>query len=178
MSEPWTDAQTADALYDSRPDTYEHIGKVQDLLGQVIENLLARMVEHDKSKLLDPEVKTFDKYTPMLKDLVYGSDEYKACLKAMAPALEHHYAENPHHPEHFEDGIRGMSLLDLIEMLVDWYAASQRMRPSAPSTRGDVPDYDSDFARSVTLNKGRFGYGDELEAVLLNTARELGMIET
>ena len=29
--------------YDSRADTYEHIGKVQDLLGQVIEDLLERM---------------------------------------------------------------------------------------------------------------------------------------
>ena len=161
--------------YDSRPDTYEHIGKVQDLLGQVIENLLERMADHDKSKLAPPELEAFDEYTPKLKDMTYGSDEYKACLKAMAPALEHHYLMNSHHPEHFVNGIRDMSLLDLIEMLVDWYAASQRMRPSAPSTRGDVPDYNSDFERSILLNQERFGYGDELAAILGNTARELGM---
>ena len=32
--------------------------------------------------------------------LTYGSDEYKACLTEMKPALDHHYAANRHHPEH------------------------------------------------------------------------------
>jgi Family of unknown function (DUF5662) len=150
--------------YDSRVDTFEHIQNVQRWLWLVIENIGNRSLAHDASKLIPPELEAFDEYTPKLKDLVYGSEGYKASLAAMAPALEHHYAENPHHPEHFENGIRDMSLIDLIEMLVDWYAASQRTR-------------DSDFERSIALNQERFRYGDELASILRNTARELGMVQ-
>lgn len=60
------------------------------------------------------------------------------------------------------NGIGGMSLLDLIEMLVDWKAASERHA-------------DGDFLASIEYNQGRFGYTDEMKAILLNTARELGL---
>lgn len=43
-----------------------------------------------------------------------GCDEYRACLREMKPALEHHYASNSHHPEHYSNGIQGMSLFDLL----------------------------------------------------------------
>jgi hypothetical protein len=152
--------------YDSRPETYEHIEKVRGYLLGAATNLLRRAHEHDLSKLREPELATFDEFTPKLKDLVYGSDEYRECLRQMKPALEHHYAHNPHHPEYHEAGIRGMSLLDLIEMLCDWYAASQRTRQ----------EEGADFGRSIALNADRFGYDRELGAILANTARELGMI--
>jgi hypothetical protein len=96
----------------------------------------------------------------------------------MGAALEHHYAHNSHHPEHHEGGIGGMSLLDLLEMLIDWKAASERhgKRPPAPAAPGRpaAPEYDSDLIRSIALNQERFGYGDELRAILQNTAVELG----
>ena len=66
-------------------------------------------------------------------------------------------------PEHYVDGIRGMSLLDLVEMLCDWKAATER------TANGDL-------AKSIEFNKGRFGYSDELAAILTNTAREMAMI--
>lgn len=81
----------------------------------------------------------------------------------MKPALDHHYAHNRHHPEHFPDGIRGMSLLDLVEMLADWKAATERHA-------------DGDLARSIEINQARFGYGDELKVVLRNTAKDMGWI--
>ena len=34
--------------------------------------------------------------------------------------------QNRHHPEYYEDGIAGMTLVDLEEMLSDWEAASHR----------------------------------------------------
>jgi hypothetical protein len=41
--------------------------------------------------------------------------------------LKHHYAYNRHHQEFFgEDGVDGMTLVDLIEMLPDWKAATER----------------------------------------------------
>jgi len=44
----------------------------------------------------------------------------------MKPAIEHHYKNNRHHPEHFNNGIDEMNLVDLIELLCDWKAASER----------------------------------------------------
>jgi hypothetical protein len=81
----------------------------------------------------------------------------------MKPALDHHYAQNRHHPEHHASGIAGMTLLDLIEMLCDWKAATERHE-------------DGDMARSIQQNQERFGYSDELRLVLENTARELGLL--
>lgn len=164
--------------YDSRPDTWEHIDKVRGYLEAAVRNLLARSDRHDKSKLVEPELAAFDIATPKLAALEYGSDEYKQSLADLAEALEHHYAVNSHHPEHYDNGIAGMSLLDLVEMLVDWKAASERHRKPMPAAPGrpEAPQYDNDFRRSIALNQERFGYGDELRSILENTARELGFI--
>lgn len=141
---------------DSRPETYQHIQLVQRLLSVVIRDLMQRQERHDQSKLASPEVETFDEFTPKLKASTYGSDEYKSFLAAMEPALDHHYAANSHHPEHFPDGIKGMSLLDVLEMLVDWKAATTR-------------HHDGDIRKSIEINQKRFGYSDELKQLLLNT---------
>jgi len=93
---------------------------VQDNLLEFILFLGARARSHDASKLEAPEKEMYDEFTPRLRALTYGSDEYKECLKEMGAALKHHYENNSHHPEHFPDGINDMSLLDLIEMLADW----------------------------------------------------------
>lgn len=164
--------------YDSRPDTYAHIAKVRHYLTAVVANLLYRAQHHDESKLVEPELSAFDIATPKLAGLTYGTPEYKQSLADLGAALEHHYSANSHHPEHYENGIRGMSLLDLIEMLVDWKAASERMRKPMPAAPGrpEAPQYDSDFIRSIRLNQERFGYSDELAEILINTARELGLV--
>lgn len=148
--------------YDSRPDTWEHIDKVRGYVASAIWNLQLRSDVHDKSKLVDPELEAFDRMTPILAGLVYGTDEYKASLAELGPALSHHYDANSHHPEHYEDGIRGMSLLDLVEMLCDWKAATERTK-------------DGDLTKSIAFNQERFGYSDELAWILTNTARELGL---
>lgn len=169
----------SDTPYDSRPETLAHIGKVAENLRQVRENLLRRAEEHDQSKLVSPEVEAFNVATPKLQHLEYGSAEYKQSLKDLGPALEHHFAHNSHHPEAHQDGIRGMSLLDVIEMLCDWKAASERTRKPTPAAPGRpaAPAYDSDFGRSLVLNQKRFGFTDELLSILENTSRELGYIE-
>ena len=122
--------------------------------------LACHAFEHDKSKLEEPEASTFAIYTEKLKGTTYGSDEYKRFLAEMKPALDHHYANNQHHPEYYADGIHGMSLLDLIEMIVDWKAASERHD-------------DGDIRRSVEVNQERFGYDDGLRRILENTVDEL-----
>jgi Family of unknown function (DUF5662) len=147
--------------YDSRNDTLAHIGQVQALLSDVITDLRARARAHDQSKLAEPEKSVFDVFTPKLRDSTYGSDEYKQFLAGMGEGLRHHYAVNDHHPEHHPSGIRSMDLIQLTEMLADWKAATLRHA-------------DGDLRRSISQNAERFGYGEELEHILLNTAERLG----
>jgi hypothetical protein len=64
-----------------------------------------------------------------------------------------------------------MSLMALIEMLCDWRAASERTKQ-----RTDDPEKVKTFASGLEFNQRRFGYSDELAAILMNTARELGML--
>lgn len=149
--------------YDSRPETLEHIDQVRGFLSQVIGKLTARSDDHDKSKLVEPEVEVFDQFTPRLAESTYGSDEYKGFLKEMAPALDHHYAVNDHHPEHFPNGIMDMDLLQVVEMLCDWKAATMRHA-------------DGDLFNSIQYNAARFGYGDEIRHLLLRTAGNLGWL--
>src|SRR5215204_3272574 len=103
--------------YDSTPDTLKHSLRVGELMGQPIRELVDRSVRHDRSKIKEPELSVFNEYTPKLRDSTYGSDEYKGFLASMGEGLKHHYANNRHHPEHFDNGINGMTLIDLIEML-------------------------------------------------------------
>jgi hypothetical protein len=152
----------ADA-YDSRPDTYAHIAEVRKRLLKVARQIITRADKHDESKLVEPELSVFNEYTPKLRDSTYGSDEYKAFLKGMGEGLAHHYAANDHHPEHFDNGITGMDLIQLIEMLADWKAATLRHA-------------DGDLQRSIEQNAERFGYGEEIKGLLLNTAFSMGWL--
>ncbi|MBI5954360.1 MAG: hypothetical protein HY865_22110 [Chloroflexi bacterium] len=120
-----------------------------------------RITHHDASKLQEPEKSMYDKFTPMLRSLTYGSDEYKATLKEMGAALDHHYRVNSHHPEHYPNGINGMSLIDLIEMLADWKAASLRHA-------------DGNILKSLEVNRVRFGMSDQLFEIFKNTVIEMG----
>lgn len=88
--------------YDSANDTIQHIKRVKELLFSAADELSDRGVAHDQSKLKAPEKELFDKFTPKLKGSTYGSEEYKENLKGLRVALDHHYSENSHHPEHYE----------------------------------------------------------------------------
>ncbi len=148
-------------MEDSRPATEDHRRSVAEKLEHVRHDLDQRAYYHDKSKMRLPEVEVFDEFTPKLRDCTYGSEEYKGFLAAMKPALDHHYKANRHHPEHFVHGVDDMTLMDLIEMLADWKAASER-------------HVDGDIQRSIDLNVERFGLSEQLAEILRNTVREWG----
>ncbi len=150
--------------YDSRPATREHIGQVRNLLAVCVHDLQVRALTHDDSKLESPEVEVFDVVTPKLASLTYGSDDYKASLREMGPALTHHYDANDHHPEHFVGGVAEMNLLQVLEMCCDWIAASRRM------AGGDV-------LKSLALNQKRFGYDDEVAGLIERTVRAILALE-
>lgn len=144
--------------YDSAPDTYKHIQQVQYFLNRIIQALMNRGEVHDQSKLGPDEKPHFDRETPLLKELVYGSPEYKESLGRLGEALRHHYKNNKHHPEHHENGVAGMNLIDLVEMFADWCAASQR-------TAGGKLDLETSF--------NRFHFDPQLAQIFRNTAEYL-----
>ena len=147
--------------YDSEPDTLKHIKRVSGLLIDAAIELLKRAKVHDDSKLKSHEKEKFDELTPMLASSTYGTDEYKELLAQLGPALDHHYANNSHHPEHYAEGINDMDLFDVIEMFFDWKAASERHN-------------DGNIYKSIAHNKDRFSMSDQLEKLFINTAKKLG----
>lgn len=162
-----------------RAETYKHIRRVAELTLGMAKMLIDRAVLHDDSKLLPPEAPLFEASTEKLSSLTYGTDEYRAALREIKPAIEHHYAANRHHPEFHgshvctqcaaddraqpctcggprRPDLSGMNLIDLLEMLCDWKAAGERHD-------------DGDIVASVHKNQSRFGYSDELKQIMLNT---------
>lgn len=139
--------------YSSIPETKEHIGVVTQKLTNLALMLIDRAQKHDLSKLTEPELSVFDEFTPKLKKLTYGSPEYKESLKEMGDALKHYYQENRHHPEHFDNGINDMNLIDKIEMMADWKAAVERHD-------------DGDIEKSMEINRKRFEISDFNMAIL------------
>lgn len=152
------------AVTDSRPATLLHSLRVGDLMVDMLQEGMRRAVRHDLSKTQPPEVDLFDRMTPRLATMTYGSPEYMASLAELKPALDHHYAVNAHHPEHRPNGVNGMTLVDLLEMIADWKAATERMGGTG------------DLRKSVAFNKDRFGITDQLAEILLNTAEHFGWI--
>jgi hypothetical protein len=152
------------APIDSRPDTLIHSLRVGHFMVTMIQEGMRRAIEHDLSKTLPPEVEHFDRMTPRLAGMAYGSDEYMASLAELRPALVHHYNHNRHHPEHHADGVDGMTLIDLIEMLADWRASTERMGGTG------------DLRRSIEHNTDRFKLSPQLVNILISTAEHFGMI--
>ncbi len=131
--------------------TMLHIQKVVQYINSFITGLISRSEKHDQSKLEPPEAELFAKYTPRLSSLEYGSEEYQESLEALKPALEHHYANNRHHPEHFKNGLEDMNLLDIVEMFCDWKASSERQHGG--NLRKSIEDAGKRFGMSPQLVK-------------------------
>ena len=102
-----------------------------------------------------PPRSTLFPYTTLFRS---GSIEYKESLEKLGPILEHHYANNRHHPEHFKNGIADMDFVDLIEMFCDWKAAS--MRHNSGNIR-----------KSIELNKKRFKINKQLVKIFENSIK-------
>ena len=134
----------------------KHAQEVMKRITRIAGELAVRGVNHDRSKFSPEEYQPFVDQTIKLKDLVYGSDEYRAELEKIRPAIDHHYACNRHHPKHFTNGIREMNLVDICEMFCDWHASILRQK-------------DGDVRKSIEIDQKRFNFSDDLKQIFLNT---------
>ncbi len=146
--------------YDSLADTLLHIKRINSLLLQACSELMKRAQHHDDSKLKNPEKPFFDSETPKLAGLTYGTPGYEESKRILKPALDHHYAHNSHHPEHYKEGINDFDMFDLLEMFFDWKASSER-------------HHDGNILKSIEKNADRFSISPQLVRILNNTAKKI-----
>lgn len=146
------------SIAECRVETQKHIERVRYYIRFITDRLTTRGVKHDAIKLESPEIEVFAEHTKYLANMKYDSPEYKEHLAAMKLALDHHYANSRHHPEHFTNGINDMNLIDIVEMLCDWKASSERQK-------------DGNLLKSIEQNAARFGYDDQLKQIFINTAK-------
>lgn len=120
---------------------------------------------HDDSKYEDTE---FLPYADMIDEFEkhpYGTKERDALYESIKPAVEHHHKHNRHHPEYHAEGIDGMNLVDLLEMLADWKSATQ----NHPETPGDLK-------KSIELASKKYKISPQLTKILYNTAIDFKML--
>lgn len=141
-------------------EVIKHIHRVRFFLAHMIEELDKRARIHDLSKLESPEKEIFGEHTPELAKVAYDTPEYHALLAKVKPAIDHHYAKNRHHPEHWAHGIDDMTLIDLVEMLCDWRAATERNK-------------DGNIHTSIDKNTKRYNMSPQLASIMHNTVREV-----
>ena len=174
-------------MEDQRPKTLEHISEVRNQLNLVINELHDRARDHDASKLEEPEKSIFDEYTPKLKNTTYGSAEYKQYLKEMKKALDHHYAYNRHHPEHFATLKKDTNIfsklwtkfLTKINNLIEPYLSNRSsvsymnlidvIEMFCDWKAATLRHADGDILNSIKINKKRFGMSEQLCQILINT---------
>ena len=150
-------------MADSGPITIAHIARVSELLAGFCDELRRRGDVHDASKFDPVEKGPLDELQETIEregHIPYGTEEYRRRIEPLGPMLEHHYAANSHHPEHYgAKGIAGMDLFDLVEMFVDWKAASER---------GEESTINLSYAIE------RYAIEPQLASILRNTADRLG----
>lgn len=141
-------------------ETCKHIREVGRLLHICIIDLLERTHHHDQSKLAHPEVGPLA-VAPKLAGMTYQGAAYRqSCEGELKTALEHHYANNRHHPQHFKRGVDDMNLLDLLEMICDWKASSGRQ-------------HDGNLRKSIDSNIKRYEISQQLAEIMTRTAELL-----
>ncbi len=140
-------------------DLVDHKRRVAGYMQVVANELFRRASVHDNSKFSEEEYGAYEEAFPDLQKYAYGSPEFKAALDTIKPAIAHHYAVNDHHPEYFEQGIAQMNLIQLIEMICDWLAASERSQ--------------KDIRVGLEINKKRFAIDNQLHSIIKRTVDSL-----
>jgi hypothetical protein len=138
----------------------DHREKVAANMSVVAELIQRRGDVHDITKLMSPEVelaRAADKCLGPRK----GLENRRGKCSHVDAFIAAHYCNplNSHHPEHFENGVEDMNMIDMLEMLCDWRACCS----------GNFSD---------TLDRGfaRFKVSGPLRSLMRKTCKELGWL--
>jgi hypothetical protein len=140
----------------------KHKESIAIWLAKFCAELAYRNATHDNSKYSEEEfgiqaacVDDFEKYE-------FNSPEELKLREKLLPGTTIHRKRNRHHPEHFENGIDGMNLIDLLEMIGDWKSASERVK-------GDS------LRKSVPILKEKYNISPQLLKIIENTLKDFNM---
>lgn len=147
-----------------RNNTFRYIGarhlvSTKVAMQCIVCDLFGRAVIHDNSKFSPEEYEIYEQTFPELNKYGFGTEQFKAAVEKLGPALQHHLVVNRHHPEYHKNGINDMNLLDIVEMTCDWLAASSRSKTG--------------IDKGLEVNKERFKIGDQLFVIIKNTVEYL-----
>ena len=140
--------------------TMRHIRTIQGYMTLIGTEWVERTRRHDESKLDDIELYGYVGIAEATKGLTAGSQEYLDALEPYKTVIRRHYILNDHHPEHFANRVNGMNLIQVLEMVCDWIAAStdREMHPM----------------QSIDAQCTRFNIDAQLKKIIINTMEHLG----
>lgn len=134
-----------------------HINRVRKWIGKFSSILFIRGINHDKSKLCEPELSLWKKMDEEPR-YPYGTPKYKEKLNRYKEVFQHHYMHNKHHPEHWSGYYCDMDLMDVIEMLCDWLGYKE-----------DITLKEAEIL--VDQQCERYGFNDTFRHLLYNTLK-------
>ena len=114
----------------------EHKDGIKKYLSFIVNLLASRALTHDNSKNSDEEYLNYIKPT-------------------LDKGLKHHYNVNRHHPEYFDNGIDDMTLIDILEMIVDWKIS--------------IEQNSKDLYKEIDYNFMKYNVSEQLQKIILNT---------
>lgn len=139
-----------------------HKNEINILTHHFITLLLTQINTHDDSKLEEPEISLFSKNIEDFSNTnEYLSQDYNKLLQDINDAKEQHYVNNRHHPEHFENGVDNMTLIDVIDMLLDWLCSNVIYKNNI-----------EEIEKMIRKQQKRFNLSDQLTKILINTSNE------
>jgi hypothetical protein len=142
---------------------YHHKFVVLQQMNIIIQELIKRAQDHDNSKFSEEEFPFLVKAMDDLHKVQFGTPEYAEVREKWSGLFNSHYKKNSHHPEFYPNGIEDMNLLDLVELLCDWKAASMRKENGGT------------ISNSIRVGTERYGLSSQLVKILENTARACKM---
>lgn len=120
--------------------------------------LIIRGLKHDNSKFSKEEFEYVYLLSKNDKTIKFGTQEYYDLVDSIGPAKRAHFIRNRHHVE-FHNSIKDMNLIDLIECLADWLAATKRKS--------------GDIYNSIDINKEKYKIGEKTKNRLISTIKEI-----
>lgn len=126
-------------ITDYMTETNMHKRDVFNNIKAIAERAMEVAQFHDESKYSGEELPLLATKTPEDHD----------------KAMEHHYKVNRHHPEHFQNGINGMCVVDLMEMYSDWLS--------------DAEEEGADFLQVLEEKQRKYQFSNDLKNIFHNT---------
>lgn len=143
---------------------HEHRDRVGRYLNQFAAQIMFRGDIHDNSKFGPNEFPIYASAIDEFEKHKFGSEGYLKAKESIAPAVKHHFQHNRHHPEHHKNGIDDMDLVDLLEMVCDWKAATL-----------NHPDAPGNMAHSLEFAIKKYNISPQLAKILENTIKNNGL---